>query len=68
MVAVRSAHLTPAGEFAPEKWVSSLGLNNSQSEENLSIPGNIVAIKRKRRKMVSCCYGVVSKWWRFYPL
>lgn len=35
MVAVRSAHLTPAGEFAPEKWVSGLGLNNSQSEQKL---------------------------------
>ncbi len=35
MVAVRSAHLTPAGEFAAEHWVSSLGLNNPQSEEKL---------------------------------
>ncbi|MDX4944854.1 MULTISPECIES: GTP diphosphokinase [Providencia] len=35
MVAVRSAHLTPAGEFAPEKWVSGLGLNNPQSEQKL---------------------------------
>ena len=35
MVAVRSAHLTPAGEFAPEKWVNGLGLSNKQSEEKL---------------------------------
>ncbi|WP_353169368.1 hypothetical protein, partial [Providencia sp.] len=35
MVAVRSAHLTPAGEFAPEKWVGGLGLSNKQSEEKL---------------------------------
>lgn len=35
MVAVRSAHLTPAGEFAPEKWVSGLKLNNQQLEQKL---------------------------------
>ncbi len=35
MVAVRSAHLTPAGEFAPENWVNGLGLGNKQSEEKL---------------------------------
>lgn len=28
MVAVRSAHLTPAGEFAVDKWVNSLNLTH----------------------------------------
>ncbi len=36
MVAVRSAHLNPAGEFALDDWVASLGLSNPQSGERLA--------------------------------
>ncbi|VEB95603.1 GTP pyrophosphokinase [Cedecea lapagei] len=36
MVAVRSAHLNKAGEFAPEKWIASLGISNQQSCERLA--------------------------------
>ncbi|BET97980.1 GTP diphosphokinase [Xenorhabdus taiwanensis] len=35
MVAVRSAHLTPAGEFAVDKWIASLNITNPQSNEKL---------------------------------
>ncbi|HGJ5875219.1 MAG TPA: GTP diphosphokinase [Arsenophonus sp.] len=35
MVAIRSAHLTPAGEFAVAKWVASLKLSNKSSEQKL---------------------------------
>ncbi|MBD1226619.1 GTP diphosphokinase [Xenorhabdus griffiniae] len=35
MVAVRSAHLTPAGEFAVDKWIASLNITNPQSSEKL---------------------------------
>ncbi|WFQ78341.1 GTP diphosphokinase [Xenorhabdus sp. SF857] len=35
MVAVRSAHLTPAGEFAVNKWIASLNITNPQSSEKL---------------------------------
>ncbi|MDC9593321.1 GTP diphosphokinase [Xenorhabdus sp. IM139775] len=35
MVAVRSAHLTPAGEFAVNKWIASLNITNPQSNEKL---------------------------------
>ncbi len=31
MVAVRSAHLTPAGEFAVDKWVNSLNLTHANA-------------------------------------
>ncbi|BAE73785.1 GTP pyrophosphokinase [Sodalis glossinidius str. 'morsitans'] len=36
MVAVRSAHLNPAGEFAVDDWVASLGIANPQSSEWLA--------------------------------
>ncbi|AKP34360.1 GTP diphosphokinase [Yersinia aleksiciae] len=36
MVAVRSAHLNPAGEFALDDWIASLGLPNPQSCERLA--------------------------------
>lgn len=36
MVAVRSAHLNTAGEFALDSWIASLGLANSQSGERLA--------------------------------
>ncbi|MEZ2695111.1 GTP diphosphokinase [Hafnia alvei] len=36
MVAVRSAHLNTAGEFALDEWVKSLNLSNQQSCERLS--------------------------------
>ncbi|AYA41039.1 GTP diphosphokinase [Xenorhabdus nematophila] len=36
MVAVRSAHLTPAGEFAVNKWIASLNITNPQSSEKLA--------------------------------
>ncbi|SFN10020.1 GTP pyrophosphokinase [Izhakiella capsodis] len=36
MVAVRSAHMNNAGEFAPEKWIASLGIANEQSCERLT--------------------------------
>ena len=36
MVAVRSAHLNPAGEFALDDWIASLGLPNPQSGERLA--------------------------------
>ncbi|MDA5543153.1 MULTISPECIES: GTP diphosphokinase [Yersinia] len=36
MVAVRSAHLNPAGEFALDDWIASLGLSNPQSGERLA--------------------------------
>ncbi|CDG98727.1 (p)ppGpp synthetase I (GTP pyrophosphokinase) [Xenorhabdus bovienii str. puntauvense] len=36
MVAVRSAHLTPAGEFAVDKWITSLNITNPQSSEKLA--------------------------------
>ncbi len=35
MVAVRSAHLTPAGEFDPAHWINSLGLHNPVTGEKL---------------------------------
>ncbi|HGJ5882704.1 GTP diphosphokinase [Arsenophonus sp.] len=35
MVAIRSAHLTSAGEFAVDKWVASLKLTNNDSEQKL---------------------------------
>ncbi|KYP97181.1 (p)ppGpp synthetase, partial [Sodalis-like endosymbiont of Proechinophthirus fluctus] len=36
MVAVRSAHLNQAGEFAVDDWVASLGFVNPQSSERLA--------------------------------
>ena len=36
MVAVRSAHLNTAGEFALDEWIASLGLPNPQSCERLA--------------------------------
>ncbi|PKH20000.1 GTP diphosphokinase [Enterobacterales bacterium CwR94] len=36
MVAVRSAHLNTAGEFAVDSWVASLGIANPQSCERLA--------------------------------
>ncbi|SFU27170.1 GTP diphosphokinase [Xenorhabdus koppenhoeferi] len=36
MVAVRSAHLTPAGEFAVDKWIASLNITNPQSSAKLA--------------------------------
>ncbi|MBI6549451.1 GTP diphosphokinase [Xenorhabdus lircayensis] len=36
MVAVRSAHLTPAGEFAVDKWIASLNITSPQSSEKLA--------------------------------
>lgn len=36
MVAVRSAHLTPAGEFAVNKWIASLNIANLQLGERLA--------------------------------
>ncbi|OON39603.1 GTP diphosphokinase [Izhakiella australiensis] len=36
MVAVRSAHMNTAGEFDPEKWITSLGIANEQSCERLT--------------------------------
>ncbi|NHB95920.1 GTP diphosphokinase [Photorhabdus stackebrandtii] len=36
MVAVRSAHLTPAGEFAVNKWIASLNIANLQLGEKLA--------------------------------
>ncbi|WGL94829.1 GTP diphosphokinase [Arsenophonus nasoniae] len=35
MVAIRSAHLTSAGEFAVDKWVASLKLTTNDSEQKL---------------------------------
>ncbi|WP_413483539.1 GTP diphosphokinase [Morganella psychrotolerans] len=35
MVAVRSAHLTPAGEFDPVHWINSLGLHGPATGEKL---------------------------------
>ncbi|MFD1801989.1 GTP diphosphokinase [Mixta tenebrionis] len=36
MVAVRSAHLNTAGEFALDQWITSLGIVNPQSSERLA--------------------------------
>ena len=36
MVAVRSAHLNTAGEFAIDQWIASLGITNQQSCERLT--------------------------------
>lgn len=36
MVAVRSAHLNTDGEFVPDAWIASLGINNQQSCERLA--------------------------------
>ena len=36
MVAVRSAHLNTAGEFAIDQWIASLGITNQQSCERLA--------------------------------
>ncbi|KAB8305252.1 GTP diphosphokinase [Erwinia endophytica] len=36
MVAVRSAHLNTAGEFALDQWITSLGITNQQSCERLA--------------------------------
>lgn len=36
MVAVRSAHMNTAGEFALDQWISSLGISNPQSCERLA--------------------------------
>ncbi|MGD8108455.1 GTP diphosphokinase [Pantoea sp. FN0302] len=36
MVAVRSAHLNTAGEFALDEWITSLGIVNPQSSERLA--------------------------------
>ncbi|MFU9138857.1 GTP diphosphokinase [Erwinia tasmaniensis] len=36
MVAVRSAHLNTAGEFALDQWITSLGISNQQSCERLA--------------------------------
>ncbi|RRZ97130.1 GTP diphosphokinase [Erwinia sp. 198] len=36
MVAVRSAHLNTAGEFALDQWITSLGIANPQSCERLA--------------------------------
>ncbi|PHM27642.1 GTP diphosphokinase [Xenorhabdus budapestensis] len=36
MVAVRSAHITPAGEFAVDNWIASLNIVNPQSSEKLA--------------------------------
>lgn len=36
MVAVRSAHLNTAGEFALDQWITSLGISNQQSCELLT--------------------------------
>ncbi|MGL4717902.1 MAG: HD domain-containing protein, partial [Kluyvera intermedia] len=36
MVAVRSAHLNKAGEFDPQKWITSLGISSQQSCERLA--------------------------------
>ncbi len=36
MVAVRSAHLTPAGEFAVNRWIASLNVANLQLGEKLA--------------------------------
>lgn len=36
MVAVRSAHLNTAGEFALDQWITSLGISNPQSCERLA--------------------------------
>jgi Guanosine polyphosphate pyrophosphohydrolases/synthetases len=36
MVAVRSAHLNTAGEFALDEWIAGLGLPNPQSCERLA--------------------------------
>ncbi|VTR57396.1 GTP pyrophosphokinase [Serratia fonticola] len=36
MVAVRTAHLNTAGEFALDDWIASLGLPNPQSGERLA--------------------------------
>lgn len=36
MVAVRSAHLNTAGEFALDQWISSLGMTNPQTCEQLA--------------------------------
>ena len=35
MVTIRSAHLTPVGEFAVAKWVASFKLSNKNSEQKL---------------------------------
>ncbi len=36
MVAIRSAHLNMAGEFALDKWIASLGITNQQSNDRLT--------------------------------
>ncbi|HAK33994.1 MAG TPA: GTP diphosphokinase, partial [Pantoea sp.] len=36
MVAVRSAHLNTAGEFALDQWIASLGIANPQSCERIA--------------------------------
>ncbi|CAK9885860.1 MAG: GTP pyrophosphokinase [Candidatus Erwinia impunctatus] len=36
MVAIRSAHLNTAGEFALDQWIASLGITQSQSVERLA--------------------------------
>ncbi|WP_437612473.1 GTP diphosphokinase [Erwinia sp. V71] len=36
MVAVRSAHLNTAGEFALDQWIASLGISNQQACERLA--------------------------------
>lgn len=36
MVAIRSSHLNPAGEFALDDWIASLGLTNAQSCQRIA--------------------------------
>jgi len=36
MVAVRSAHLNTAGEFALDEWITTLGISSQESCERLA--------------------------------
>lgn len=53
MVAVRSAHLSPASKFAMEEWVTSLALSNLQSSKQLAKTWNYYEQRRKKHPNAS---------------
>ncbi|CAJ0990970.1 GTP diphosphokinase [Pantoea sp. Nvir] len=48
MVAVRSAHLSKAGEFALDQWIASLGIANLQSCERLAGTWHYCKVQTKK--------------------
>lgn len=68
MVAVRSAHLNPAGEFALDDWIASLGLANPQSSERLAETWRYCEQQTQTIPMPRYYCGAVLKWLKFFPL